>query len=198
MKSNCSLYSHLNSKYSSDFIEIIDCEDNFVLIKIKSNQIHNTIKNLKNDCVIQSLMSICCVDYPQNKNRFELIYNFIDIDNNARLILKTQVSEGDLIESITSIFPNAQWYEREVWDFYGILFSGNNDMRRILTDYGFIGHPMRKDFPLTGYTEMHYNNSKGGVTYDTVKLQQDFRQFESQSQWNIGLLPGDEKASSNK
>ena len=199
MKSNLYFHSYLQKKYN-DLLKISDLKNNTedVIAYGKENEIHNTIKNLKNDKLVQSLMSICCIDYPQQNKRFDLTYNFLDITNNTRLILKFQLGEDHIAQSITDIFPNAQWYEREIWDLFGVMFSGNNDMRRILTDYGFVGHPMRKDFPLTGYIEMHYNSSRGAVVYNNVNLQQDIRQFETSSQWNNNMLPGDEKATSNK
>jgi NADH-quinone oxidoreductase subunit C len=199
MKSNLYLHSYLQKKYN-DLLKVSDLKNNIedVIAYGKENEIHNTIKSLKDDKLVQSLMSICCIDYPQQNKRFDLTYNFLDITNNTRLILKFQLEEDHIAQSITDIFPNAQWYEREIWDLFGVIFSGNNDMRRILTDYGFVGHPMRKDFPLTGYIEMHYNSSRGVVVYNNVNLQQDIRQFETSSQWNNNMLPGDEKATSNK
>jgi NADH-quinone oxidoreductase subunit C len=199
MKSNLYLHSYLQKKYN-DLLKVSDLKNNIedVIAYGKENEIHNTIKSLKDDKLVQSLMSICCIDYPQQNKRFDLTYNFLDITNNTRLILKFQLEEDHIAQSITDIFPNAQWYEREIWDLFGVIFSGNNDMRRILTDYGFVGHPMRKDFPLTGYIEMHYNSSRGVVVYNNVNLQQDIRKFETSSQWNNNMLPGDEKATSNK
>lgn len=199
MKSNLYLHSYLQKKYN-DLLRVSDLKNDIedVIAYGKENEIHNTIKSLKDDKLVESLMSICCIDYPQKNKRFDLTYNFLDTTKNTRLILKFEVAEGHIAQSITDIFPNAQWYEREIWDLYGVIFSGNNDMRRILTDYGFVGHPMRKDFPLTGYIEMHYNSSTGGVVYNNVNLQQDIRQFETSSQWNNNVLPGDEKATSNK
>lgn len=199
MKSNYYLHSCLRTKYQ-DVLQVSDLKSDIesVIAYGKEDEIHNTIKSLKNNELVESLVSICCIDYPQRNKRFDLTYNFLNITKNTRLILKFEVRENHIVQSITDIFPNAQWYEREIWDFFGVIFSGNNDMRRILTDYGFVGHPMRKDFPLTGYTEMHYSSSREGVIYDHVNLQQDIRQFESSSPWNNNLLPGDEKAISNK
>jgi len=149
------------------------------------------IQELKSDLQNVMLIYICAVDYPERKDRFELIYQILSLSLNIRITLKCRLKEGIMMQSITDIFPNSGWYEREIWDMYGILFQGNPDMRRILTDYGFVGHPMRKDFPLTGYTEIVYNRNKHNVEYGNIELEQDFRDFSNISNWNI--LYGDEK-----
>ena len=160
---------------------LIDREDFYPLI----SQLKNEISDLM-------LIYICAVDYPEMSKRFQVIYHFLNLASNERVMLKVELEEGCIMQSISDIYPNSGWYEREIWDMYGMLFAGNNDMRRLLTDYGFVGHPMRKDFPLTGYIEIGYNELKGSVEYSTVVLQQDFRNFDAVSGWNI--LHGDEKA----
>lgn len=123
------------------------------------------------------ISDICVVDYPQKKNRFEIVYNLLSIRFNTRLRIKTSINELQTIESITSIFKGANWWEREAWDMYGVFFSNHPDLRRILTDYGFEGYPLRKDFPLTGYTEVRYNELKKRVVNEPISLSQEFRTF---------------------
>lgn len=142
------------------------------------------------------LLDICGVDYPGNNKRFAVVYHLLSIQRNLRIRVKVWANDDDLVPSARDIFSSAHWYEREVWDMYGILFTGNDDMRRILTDYGFSGHPMRKDFPLTGHVEVRYDAKKQGVIYEAVKLDQEYRNFDFKSPWEGEnyILPGDEKA----
>lgn len=154
--------------------------------------LHKLMKELKLALPDIMLTYICGVDYPEREKRFELVYQILSLSLNLRITLKIPLKEGNIMQSVVDIFSNSEWYEREIWDMYGILFEGNPDMRRILTDYGFIGHPMKKDFPLTGYIEVSYNRLKGNVEYANVELQQDFRDLNNMSNWNI--LHGDEKA----
>ncbi|MFQ3307301.1 MAG: NADH-quinone oxidoreductase subunit C [Candidatus Midichloriaceae bacterium] len=142
------------------------------------------------------LLDICGVDYPDREKRFEVVYHLLSIENNLRLRIKVSVDESEFLPSINDIYSSANWYEREAWDMYGILFYGNDDLRRILTDYGFSGHPMRKDFPLSGHVEIKYDVEKEKVIYEPVKLVQEYRDFNFQSPWEGEkyLLPGDEKA----
>lgn len=191
MAANHLLIEHLNSQYK---IKINTEDKNHIIGSFITDDVSKVVLKMQKDSLlsIETLISICCVDYPNNDKRFELVYNFLSMQNNFRFIFKLQVNESTIVPSITNIFPNASWYEREAWDMYGIIFSGHDDMRRILTPYGFVGHPMRKDFPLTGHVEVNYNSNRGGVVQDIVNLEQDFRPFEFQSQWNV--LPGDEKA----
>lgn len=143
------------------------------------------------------LIDITAVDYPERPARFDIVYNLLSITNNARIRVKIGVAEDEIVPSIAGLFSTAGWFEREVWDMYGIPFSGHPDLRRILTDYGFEGHPLRKDFPLTGYVEVRYDEEKKRVVYEPVTLTQDFRRFDFLSPWE-GItdiqLPGDEKA----
>ena len=140
------------------------------------------------------LIDITAVDYPKRNKRFEIVYHLLSLNNKNRLRVKTFVNENTSVPSLTEIYKSANWYERETWDMYGILFEGNYDLRRILTDYGFEGHPLRKDFPLTGFVELRYDEEKKKVSYSKVKLTQDYRDFDFLSPWEGSILPGDEKA----
>lgn len=151
-------------------------------------------------CQFTQLADITAVDYPARPERFEVVYNLLSVPLNKRIRVKVSASDHQPVPSATSLFPAAGWFEREVWDMYGVLFDGNPDLRRILTDYGFDGHPQRKDFPLTGYTEMRYDEEKKRVVYEPVKLQQAYRSFDFLSPWEGAnyVLPGDEKAATPK
>jgi NADH-quinone oxidoreductase subunit C len=146
-------------------------------------------------CAFTTLVDITAVDYPAREQRFEVVYHFLSMRQNQRIRLKLPAGEDDVIPSIVEIFPSAEWYEREVFDMFGILFSGHPDLRRILTDYGFRGHPLRKDFPTTGYTEVRYDETAKRVVYEPVQLVQEYRQFDFMSPWEGAdyILPGDEK-----
>ena len=140
---------------------------------------------LKNSILGRYKVLILCtaVDYPKSRNRFELVYNLLSLQTNSRLILKCSVAESDLVPSLTFFYPVANWYEREIWDMFGIVFKDHSDLRRILTDYGFQGHPLRKDFPLTGYIEVQYKESEKRVVQTPVQLKQAYRNFQFQSPW---------------
>lgn len=144
----------------------------------------------------QQLMEIAGVDYPERPDRFEVVYCLLSLTRNHRIRVHVQTDEIQPVPSVTGIWPVAGWLEREVYDMYGVLFDGNPDLRRILTDYGFVGHPQRKDFPLTGYVELRYSEETKRVAYEPVKLAQDFRSFDFMSPWEGAeyILPGDEKA----
>ncbi|MFW6024683.1 MAG: NADH-quinone oxidoreductase subunit C [Dichotomicrobium sp.] len=148
-------------------------------------------------CQFTCLIDICGVDYPDRAKRFEIVYHLLSARQNKRIRLKVETDEVTPVPSVVNVFPAANWYEREVFDLYGVFFSGHPDLRRILTDYGFQGHPLRKDFPLTGFVEVRYNEDLKRVVYEPVKLQQEFRDFDFISPWEGAeyLLPGDEKAS---
>ncbi|KAL0950849.1 hypothetical protein HGRIS_007607 [Hohenbuehelia grisea] len=134
-------------------------------------------------CQFKSLVDISGVDFPEREKRFEVVYHLLSVKNAGRIRVKTYASESEAVPSATSLFNGADWYEREAWDLFGIFFSGHQDLRRILTDYGFEGHPLRKDFPLTGYTEVRYDEERKRVVYEPLQLTQAFRNFESQSPW---------------
>jgi len=143
-----------------------------------------------------SIVDIAGVDYPEREERFEVVYHLLSPKQNLRVRVKVSTDEDQPVLSLTGLFPGAIWYEREAYDLYGILFSGNPDLRRILTDYGFDGYPLRKDFPTTGYVEVRYDEERKRVVYEPVKLAQEFRQFDYLSPWEGTdyVLPGDEKA----
>ena len=153
---------------------------------------------LRNDvqCQFAQLIDISGVDYPSRARRFDVVYHLLSPRQNQRIRVKAAVREDELVPSIVAEHPSANWFEREVFDMFGILFSGHPDLRRILTDYGFRGHPLRKDFPTTGYVEVRYDEEQKRVVYEKVKLTQDFRSFDFLSPWEgmTPLLPGDEKA----
>jgi len=147
-------------------------------------------------CRFSSLVDITAVDYPGRAARFDVVYHFLSMYRNHRIRLRLAVGEADLVPSIIGVHPSANWFEREVYDMFGILFSGHPDLRRILTDYGFRGYPLRKDFPTTGYTEVRYDEVQKRVIYEPVKLVQEYRQFDFMSPWEgvQYVLPGDDKA----
>jgi NADH-quinone oxidoreductase subunit C len=153
---------------------------------------------LKSDptCKFSTLVDITAVDHPERERRFDVVWHFLSMYQNHRVRVKCAIREDDMLASITAVHPGAGWYEREVYDMFGILFTGHSDLRRILTDYGFRGHPLRKDFPTTGYTEVRYDEELKRVVYEPVKLVQEYRQFDFMSPWEGAdyVLPGDEKA----
>jgi len=147
------------------------------------------------NCQFKLLMDVCGVDHLDREERFDVVYNMLSLTHNVRIRVKVRIAEGQAVPSLTGVFSSAGWWEREAWDLYGIYFSGHPDLRRIMTDYGFEGHPLRKDFPLTGYVELRYDDEQKRVVYEPVKLTQDFRSFDFLSPWEgAGPLPGDEKA----
>ena len=159
------------------------------------------IEFLRSDasCRFSTLIDITAVDYPNRPARFDIVYHLLSMHQNQRIRIKAQVREDEIVPSLTGVFPGANWYEREVFDMFGILFSGHPDLRRILTDYGFEGHPLRKDFPMTGYVEVRYDDAQKRVVYEPVKLNQEFRNFDFLSPWEgtTYVLPGDEKVRTN-
>jgi NADH-quinone oxidoreductase subunit C len=148
------------------------------------------------NCRFTSLVDITAVDWPERAARFDVVWHFLSMWRNQRIRLKAAVEEGAMVPSISGLHPSANWFEREVFDMFGILFSGHPDLRRILTDYGFRGHPLRKDFPTTGYTEVRYDEVQKRVVYEPVSLVQEYRQFDFMSPWEGAdyILPGDAKA----
>jgi NADH-quinone oxidoreductase subunit C len=147
----------------------------------------------------EQLMDICGVDWPERPERFDVVYNLLSLSRNRRIRVVVRTDADMPVPSVAGIWPCATWYEREAWDMYGILFEGQSDLRRLLTDYGFQGHPLRKDFPLTGYVEVRYDEERKQVVYEPVKLTQDFRNFDFLSPWEgMTTLPGDEKVHLNR
>jgi NADH-quinone oxidoreductase subunit C len=165
---------------------------------VRRESIVKALTFLRDDprCLFKCLVDICGVDYPQRPERFEVVYHLLSLHHNQRLRIKVTTDEETPVPSVTSVFSAANWYERETWDLYGIYFSDHPDLRRLLTDYGFEGHPMRKDFPLTGYVEVRYDDEQKRVVYEPIKLKQEFRSFDFLSPWEgmNEVLPGDEKA----
>jgi NADH-quinone oxidoreductase subunit C len=147
-------------------------------------------------CLFKMLVDVTAVDYPARPERFEIVYNLVSLRLNRRVRVKCTTDEDSPVPSVVPVFSTAGWFEREVWDMFGVFFSDNPDLRRILTDYGFDGHPLRKDFPLTGYVELRYDDEQKRVVYEPVKLKQEFRSFDFVSPWEgmNSILPGDEKA----
>lgn len=167
-------------------------------VEVEAREIVRVLRFLRDDpaCDFAVLVDICAVDYPNRALRFEVVYHLLSLTRNARIRIKLKTDDKTSIPSVTGVYPAANWFEREAFDLYGILFEGHPDLRRILTDYGFDGHPMRKDFPLTGYVEMRYDDELKRVVYEPVRLTQEFRSFDFLSPWEgvEYLLPGDEKA----
>ena len=159
--------------------------------------LHPLILHLRDNpaCAFTTLVDITAIDWPEREIRFDVVYHFLSMPRNQRIRVRAACGEDDVVRSITDIHPSANWFEREVFDMYGILFSGHPDLRRILTDYGFRGHPLRKDFPTTGYTEVRYDETAKRVVYEPVKLVQEYRAFDFMSPWEGAdyVLPGDEK-----
>lgn len=179
--------------------EIVNGE---LIIKVRRKAICKVLTFLRDDasCLFKLLMDVCGVDYPEREERFDVVYNMLSLVHNLRIRVKITTDEDTAVPSVTSIFSTADWFEREIWDLYGVYFDEHPDLRRIMTDYGFEGHPLRKDFPLTGYVELRYDDEQKRVVYEPVKLTQDMRNFDFLSPWEglQGILPGDEKAEGNK
>lgn len=169
-------------------------------ITVRRESIREVLSFLRDDaaCTFKQLVDIAGVDYPKRDERFEVVYHLLSLNHNMRIRVKVVTDEATPVDSVVDLFSTANWFEREVWDMYGVYFRDHPDLRRILTDYGFAGHPQRKDFPLTGYVEVRYDEEQKRVVYEPVKLTQDFRRFDFLSPWEgmtgVQTLPGDEKA----
>ena len=167
-------------------------------LRVSADSILDVLRFLRDDgqSMFVNLTDICGVDYPGRGRRFDVVYHLLSPKQNARIRVKVQASEDTLVPSATSVYPGADWFEREAYDMYGIIFTGHPDLRRLLTDYGFEGYPLRKDFPTTGYVEVRYDDEAKRVVYEPVKLAQEFRNFDFESPWEGTEyeLPGDEKA----
>ena len=201
--------SYPNKRFIEDLVDLIKSlmnfceyeitlEKNEICMLIKKEDLVSTLMFLKDNPSIsmESLIDITAIDYPGNEKRFTLVYNLLSISKNFRIKVKTKTNEDNPVCSVTEVFPCANWYEREVWDLFGIRFLGHPDLRRILTDYDFDGHPLRKDFPLTGFTQVRFDDELGKVVNEPVKLDQEFRNFDNLSPWEgmSKYLPGDEKS----
>ena len=167
-----------------------------VSLTVRREDIVAVCETLRDRFDYQQLMEIAGVDYPERAERFDVVYHLLSVTKNHRIRVRVSTDEDRPVPSVTGIWPVAGWLEREVFDLYGVLFSGNSDLRRILTDYGFRGHPFRKDFPMSGYVELRYSEEQKRVVYEPVRLAQDFRAFDFLSPWEGAayVLPGDEKA----
>ena len=191
------LAEHISAELS-DALIAIELRGDELCARIEREALPRVLKFLRDDlgCAFSVLCDICGVDYPDRPLRFELVYNLLSMSLNQRIRLKLETDEAHPVPSAVALFSSAGWWEREAWDLFGIYFADNPDLRRILTDYGFEGHPLRKDFPLTGYVEMRYDEDQKAVVYEPVRLQQEFRNFDFLSPWEgiDKILPGDEKA----
>ena len=167
-------------------------------VAVEPGNLIEVVTFLRDDarCQFISIIDVCGADYPSRIRRFDVVYHLLSPKQNVRIRLKVQADEETMVPSLTGVFPGADWFERETYDLYGVLFSGHPDLRRILTDYGFEGHPLRKDFPLTGFVEVRYDDEAKRVIYEPVELKQEFRNFDFLSPWEGTdyVLPGDEKA----
>lgn len=193
------LAEHITESLEDDVISY-EIQRGELSLSVHRDHILTVLQFLRDNqqCEFKQLVDVCGADYPDRvENRFDVVYNLLSLTQNQRIRVKLRTDENSVVPSATSLFSSAGWFERETWDMYGIYFAGNPDLRRILTDYGFDGHPMRKDFPLTGYVELRYDEELRRVVYEPVKLTQDFRAFDFLSPWE-GMtdiqLPGDEKA----
>ncbi len=194
------IQEHLEGKVLSYYLDEYKHAESEIVLLVDKNFINDVLRFLRDDpdCKFEMLLDITALDHPSRPSaRFDVVYHLLSMSQNNRLRIKVPVKEDDSINSAIETYVTAGWFEREVWDMFGIPFAGNPDMRRILTDYGFEGHPLRKDFPLTGYVEVRYDDELKRVVYEPVTLQQDFRVFDNLSPWEgmtDVMLPGDEKA----
>ena len=186
------------SRALSDAVVGVDFPADELTLRVRREAIVKVLTFLRDDvnCQFKQLIDVCGVDYPEREDRFEVVYHLLSLTQNLRIRVKVTTDEETPIASVTDVFSAADWWEREAYDLYGIYFSDHPDLRRILTDYGFEGHPLRKDFPLTGYVEVRYDDEQKRVVYEPVKLTQEFRTFDFLSPWEgaAQMLPGDEKA----
>ncbi len=191
--------SYIESHLPNSLTAKVEERGGELVMVVPAQELLSVLAMLRDDphCLFRQLIDVCGVDFPEREKRFEVVYNLLSMKYNLRLRVVVQVGEEMLVPSASAVFSSANWYEREVWDMYGVYFSNHPDLRRILTDYGFEGHPQRKDFPLTGYVEVRYDEEQKRVVYEPVKLDQEFRSFDFESPWEGAkyILPGDEKAS---
>ena len=190
------LKDHIETQLG-DAINAAIIENGELTLEARRAEIVKVISFLRDDpiCKFSSLIDICGVDYPSRERRFDVVYHMLSMAHNTRVRIKVTTDETVPVHSITSLFPNADWYEREAFDMYGVLFDEHPDLRRILTDYGFEGYPLRKDFPLSGFVEVRYDEERKAVVYEPVNLPQEYRSFDFMSPWEGAkyILPGDEK-----
>ncbi|MEM8980773.1 MAG: NADH-quinone oxidoreductase subunit C [Pseudomonadota bacterium] len=195
------LGAHIEAK-RPDCVLAFEVANDELTMQVAPSNLPGLVAWLKTDpaCLFSTLVDITAVDNPGRARRFDVVYHFLSMYQNHRIRLKAAVREDDMVPSIIDTHASANWFEREIFDMFGILFSGHPDLRRILTDYGFRGHPLRKDFPTTGYTEVRYDETKKRVVYEPASLVQEYRQFDFMSPWEGAqyVLPGDEKGDKEK
>jgi NADH-quinone oxidoreductase subunit C len=191
------LSEYISSAITKD-VNVFSLANDELTITVPLESLIKVLNFLRDDvnCQFKQLMDVCGIDYPTQEMRYGVVYNLLSLTLNLRVRVKVYTDDETAVPTATGLFSSANWFEREVWDMYGIFFSEHPDLRRILTDYGFEGHPLRKDFPLTGYVELRYDDEQKRVVYEPVKLVQDFRSFDFLSPWEGTqvILPGDEKA----
>ena len=191
------LGEYISDALSKEVLEI-SVEHDELLLVADAHDVTRVLAFLRDDanCLFKQLVDLCGVDYPEREQRFDVVYNLLSLTHNQRIRVKIRTDEATPVPTVVEMFSSAGWYEREAWDLYGIMFADNPDLRRIMTDYGFEGHPLRKDFPLTGYVEVRYDESQKRVVNEPVSLTQDFRNFDFMSPWEGAeyILPGDDKA----
>ena len=192
--SNKGVAAAIKKALGKDMLSIAEANGE-IAVTVKRDKLIGVMMQLRDTCDYQQLMEIAGVDWPDRDPRFEVVYCLLSLTKNHRIRVHVETNEDQPVPSLTDIWPVAGWLEREVFDMYGVLFAGNEDLRRILTDYGFTGHPQRKDFPLSGYVELRYSEEHKRVMYEPVQLAQDFRTFDFMSPWEGAdyILPGDEK-----
>jgi NADH-quinone oxidoreductase subunit C len=196
------LGGHIQGSLGSTDIPAVEVAYGELMVNARREAIERVLQFLRDDaaCSFKLLVDICGVDYPDREERFDVVYNLLSLNHNHRVRVKVATDEATPVPTATAVFSTANWFEREVWDLYGVFFEDHPDLRRIMTDYGFQGHPLRKDFPLTGYVEPRYDNAQKRVVYEPVKLVQEFRSFDFLSPWEgmTPTLPGDEKVEEDK
>lgn len=194
-----SVVNFIGNHIQSSLLEAPYIDNDLIVLKVSPENLNQTLLFLRDEpkCLFVMLVSIHAVDYYKDDERFEVNYNLLSLKNNNRLVVKVRVDEKTEITSVEDLYSSATWYQREVYDLYGVKFKGAKDIRRILTDYGFKGHPLRKDFPLTGYEEVEYDAEKKAVVYKPVKLDQEFRNFDFDSGWTSAQYHFDKIAENN-
>lgn len=185
-----------------DVVLSVDIDREELMVLVRREAVVRVLSFLRDDvnCQFKQLMDVCGADYPSREERFDVVYNLLSLTHNLRIRIKVRADERTPVPTATGVFSSAGWWEREAWDLYGIMFRDHPDLRRMLSDYGFEGHALRKDFPLTGYVEVRWDDEQKRIVYEPVKLMQDFRNFDFLSPWEgvQALLPGDEKAKSGE
>ena len=202
MIDNNTLKDTITNSAAGNLVASAEVKNDTLILHTSVDNIVALLTFLRDDAqtMFKQLIDLTAIDYPERQQRFEVVYQLLSLKLNKRLCVKVALEDGQAAHSVCAVFGDANWLEREVWDMYGIKFKTHPDLRRILTDYGFVGHPQRKDFPLTGYVEVRYDEARKRVVYEPVKLHQEFRNFDYLSPWEGAdyVLPGDEKATEKK